>query len=207
MSDFSILKEIYKSSGFGDVNDIRTEWRNLKLKLMLNDDIKFEPNIDLIKKKSYFRDKSYWQILKKYRGNTIITGSLSLKAFGLMEREVSDIDLIALDSSIVKTVGKHHDRYDTDVKELIGYDKVYTKYFGIWNHERWYVDFFEHTNQTFVEKDGYLFQSPIEVMDKKIDMVANRIYNGHASDRTKDLEDFLVFANILNSMLNEKESI
>ena len=210
--DYNILREICKTSGVGDVFAnpalLIAEWRNLKLKLALQN-IDFEPNIELIKKKTLFSNMSYWNTLKEYKGKSIITGSLALKAFGFIDRPVGDIDLIVDNLDIVKYPGNRHDRYNdvSDLKNLIGYNKIITKKLWFFDHEIWYVDFFEKTNQSFIEKDGFLFQNPIEIMNKKIEMFINRINsnNGNFYDRQKDLEDFLTFNNIINSKYHEKE--
>ena len=197
------LKMLFISNGYPDIISnpqlIKPEWRNTKLKLMLSE-INFEPNLNLIRNKSMFKQTS-WDIIERYKGKSIITGSTALKAFGLLERETSDLDLIAIDESIIKFKGEpssNYGRHHTPTFSIIGYDNVKLKTLKIFTNKTLRIDFFENKKQTIIEKDGFLFHSPLEIMEQKIELCSD-IYL--REDRMKDFEDFIVFNNLLEKRL------
>ncbi len=179
-----------------------TEWRDLKLKLMLDtSDPQLIPNINRIKYNTdgIFRKKEkYWNTIEKYKASMIITGSLSLKAFGFIDREPGDIDFIIKDKSILENLKlRKYDKYSgmsADI-DVLGYYTVYTQnIFGKVNG-KWDVDFFESNTTNFIEKDGFLFHHPYEIMEKKVRLIQNR----DTSSMTKDIRDFYNFRKIISS--------
>jgi hypothetical protein len=193
-----ILTEDYLLKIIRDPSLIKADWRDLKLRLMLSDiDSQLIPDIDSIRYKqdSFFkREEHYWSIASKVRIG-IITGSLSLKAFGFISRAAKDVDIIVSDRVKVKDLNLNQHRYpesDSDLESL-GYIS-FTKS-GIFGSVKgmYEVDFFENKNATFIEKDGLKFHHPFEVMDKKLQILQNR----GTSDRVKDIQDFYSFRNVL----------
>lgn len=197
------LKMLFISNGYPDIINnpplIKPEWRNTKLKIMLSE-MDFEPNLDLIRNKSIFKQTT-WDIIEKYKGKSIISGSIALKAFGLLERETSDLDLIAIDESIIKFKGEpgyNYGRHRTPTFNIIGYDNIKLKTLKIFTGKILRVDFFENKKQTIIEKDGFLFHSPIEIMDQKIEICSDPYLR---DERLKDFEDFIVFNNLIEKRL------
>lgn len=203
MLTMTSLKLLFISNGYPDIISnpplIKPEWRNTKLKVMLSE-INFEPNLNLIRNKSIFKQTS-WDIIEKYKGKSIITGSTALKAFGLLERETSDLDLIAIDESIIKYKGEpgyNYGRQRTPTFNIIGYDNVKLKTLKIFTNKTLRIDFFENKKQTIIEKDGFLFHSPLEIMEQKIELCSDPYLR---EDRLKDFEDFIVFNNLIEKKL------
>ena len=158
--------------------------------------------INLIKKKNWLINQPYWSVIEKYKGKTIITGSLALKAFGLLTRYTKDVDFIVTDKSIIEKelfTDSYNDEIDIDLLGYYGYEKTF---FGLSSISPYFlhtysctVDFFENKSVTVIEKDGYLFQHPLEIIDTKVKIAKNR--NSFEQTRYKDYEDFIYFVNVM----------
>lgn len=193
-----ILAEDFLFKILRDPSIVKTEWRDLKLRLML-DDFNLKPDINKIKYKrdSLFKKKEgYWEKIESWRG-AIITGSLSLKAFGLIDRNVKDVDLIVRDKNVFKdsTFLRKQDKYDNipDLDHIGYYTHRTTNMFGSTTGE-WNIEFFENKTATIIEHDGFKFHHPFEVMDKKIQIMNNRDTSG----KMKDIKDFYSFLHNVN---------
>lgn len=151
--------------------------RDIKLSMITDDIYNFEPNIDIIRKKNFFFNKKYWRIIKKYKSDCIITGSIALKSFGLIGREPSDIDFILIDSDNTKLIkelntSRFHRKYDGEIKsDLIGSKK----------EGDYILDFFKNDKASYIVKDGFKFQIPLEIISNKINMMSS-ITNKNYSD-------------------------
>jgi hypothetical protein len=111
--------------------------------------------------------------------NDILTGSVALRMFGLLDRNSEDIDIIIDDSS----------RYTGYISENYGDDEVgltnrlgvkrftHTTGFFIKKKRTHNVDFFENKNASFLTysyKGGeYKIQSPLEILQYKVSMIDN----------------------------------
>jgi hypothetical protein len=187
--------------------DLKSELRDLKIKVSLSDiDLVLEPNINLIKK------DYYWKYIKKYKGKAIITGSVSLKAFGLIDRDINDLDLIVLDDDIIKEkkINFLYDRffsqklflttkYGSDpIPTLIGSISVWKKIYYIIPDYTYHIDFFENENNKFIEKDGFLFNHPFEILEKKVTLAEERFKR---RGNNKDYHDFYKAKDIIEKII------
>ena len=172
---------------------IKTEWRDLKLGLML-DDFKLKPDINKIKykKNTLFRkeEQDYWVKVEENK-DCIITGSMCLKAFGLIDRETNDVDLIVRDKTLVSDLTllkqSHYDNI-TGIEHIGYFVYSITNFFGVKTGEC-NIEFFENKTATVIEHEGFKFHHPFEVMDKKLQIMLNRDTSG----KTKDIKDFYSF--------------
>ncbi len=165
---------------------MKKELMDIKLSLILSD-FEFIPNLKAIKNRNIFTNYKHWSVIQKYKGNSIITGSVALKAFGLMQhRETKDLDLIVIDDSFKNYYKDKNPRYfGTDNKEIKGYffENSIT------------IDLFENNSVTVIEKDGYLFQNPIEIIENKIAVYTHRY---------KDNIDIKKFFKIMSNNLKNR---
>jgi hypothetical protein len=160
-SDFSPLSEI----------------RNLKIRL-ITEDVRFK-----VSENTFDRYESYLRFIGNQYPDSIITGSLALNLYSLINREIKDIDLI-VDKR--PTGSFHRDRYgDENIEfnsERIGYQYI-TEEFSwkrIFNKRQTFnVDFFLDENDkvkynTFTfNKKTYKIQDPVQIIEQKLEMVNN----------------------------------
>lgn len=156
--------------------------RDLKLKLILGEVSYPEISIKRIKKKSFLFNTPYWKYVRRNK-NHIITGSMCLKAFGLIDRLPRDVDfLIDSELNIEKLIkGVHRDKYNMQVGEedMLGYRQYY-----IYSYGPFYEDYFKYNNQTIISHNGYLFQDPLEILENKMSL-----------GRPKDKADIIMAVN------------
>lgn len=163
-------------------SELKAEVRDIKLSMILDNYKEFEIDLKKLRKgNNRFFNKGYWSILKEWKGKAIITGSLALYAFGLIDRLPADIDLIVDKNSFIppKTLSSHNEYGPEPKLNILGY---YT--------QKWYnVDFFHLDERNFIEKDGFLFHNPFDIMEKKIELIGSR-YGNH-----KDYRDIIFILN------------
>ncbi len=143
--------------------DFQPIYRQINIDILIGDKVLI-PNIKNIKKgNNFIFNKKYWNIIQKYKDSCVITGSLSLKAFGLISRDPSDIDLILMDGSEEPT-NLVKRKYSGDEIDLHGslMDSGYI------------IDFFKNPNINIIECDGFKFQNPIDVLLTKSKLLSNR---------------------------------
>lgn len=159
--------------------------RDLKLSIISGDiNLNILPNIGRLKRgNNHIFNKGYWKLVKKHKHNCIITGSAALLAFGLIDRMPNDIDLILIPDETKETKGLiltlQRGKYVGDPIDLIGFhrDSGYT------------VDFFEYKDSIrYIEKDGYKFEHPIDILNKKMLIMKNNFTN-LSNTRAKDYFD------------------
>lgn len=163
------------------ISQLKSDLRDIKLYQILDNSKPFCPDIKRIKMGgNLIFNRKYWSIIKEWKGNSIITGSMALKCYGLLDREVNDIDLIIDKSKMPKNI-KVSDRYDfPSWKSVIG---SYSK-------KGYYVDLFELNGQSVIERNGLLFHHPLEIIEKKLEISPSRNDN-------KDIIDIItVFGKI-----------
>jgi len=177
-----------------------SEMRNLKIR-MITEDIKFEvaDNLcDLYSEQLKF-------IIEQYP-EAIISGSLALNLYGLIYRDMSDIDLI-VDK---RPLGNFHKNSYGD--ENIETNSVRLGYQFITENFKWInifrkrqtfnVDFFLDTDNkvkynTFTFKGLNLkIQDPIQITEQKIEMVNNADNYQYRAKQKHNRDLFVIFKNI-----------
>lgn len=182
-SDFSPLSEI----------------RNLKIR-MLTEDIKFEVKDNLCTLYS-----NYLNFIDKQYPDSIISGSLALNLYSLINRDIRDIDLIVDQRP---TGVFHKDTYGDEnimtTSDRLGYQYI-TEDFS-WRHlfkkrQIFNVDFFLNKNKvkynTFIfNKKTYRIQDPVQIAEQKLEMVNNAENYMYASKRKHNVDLFTIFKNL-----------
>jgi hypothetical protein len=182
-SDFSPLSEI----------------RNLKIRL-ITEDVKFK-----VFENNFDRYESYLRFIGDQYPDAIISGSLALNLYSLINREIKDIDLIVDQRP---TGGFHRDRYgDENIpvnSERLGYQYI-TEDFSwrrIFNKRQTFnVDFFLDNNDkvkynTFTfNKKTYKIQDPVQIIEQKLEMVNNAENHMFESKRKHNKDLFVFFKN------------
>jgi uncharacterized protein YjfI (DUF2170 family) len=153
-----------------------SEMRNLKIR-MVTEDIKFEVADNLIDLYS-----NYLNFIIEQYPDAIISGSLALDLYGLLNRPISDIDLIVNK----RPAGVlHKDTYGDEnimtTSDRLGYQYITEsfKWRNIFNKRKTYqVDFFLNTGNvkynTFAFKGRNVkIQDPVQITEQKIAMVNN----------------------------------
>jgi hypothetical protein len=147
--------------------DFTSELRELKLK-MISGEVNFEISKDSIKKFN-----TELKFIKKNFTNDIISGSIALNLFGLINRDISDIDILIKDESGYSRYNNHN--YGDGEKltpNRLGFIKFdYRK--NLFSFKKTYeVDFFKDVGATFIEFefDGIKLkaQHPIEIISQKM---------------------------------------
>lgn len=177
-----------------------SEMRNLKIR-MVTEDIKFKVEDNLCD--LYSRELDF--IADNY-SDAVISGSLALNLYGLVYRDMSDLDLIV---NTRPTGPCHKNRYGDENIETtstrIGYQYI-TENFK-WRHIfrkriTFNVDFFLNDDNkvkynTFTFKGKELkIQDPLQIVEQKIQMVDNA-ENYQFTAKRKHLKDlFVIFKNI-----------
>lgn len=174
-----------------NTEDIKNEIRDLKLELLLDHTFSFDPDIRKIKKgNNWLFNKPYWKHIDKWKGKSVITGSIALSAFGLVERKPKDIDLL------VEEIPKGLKTYDNLYLGMEGKIDV-LGYFP--DHDsNMNVDFFKwNKHHHIIEKEGYLFQHPFQILETKIHLALTR-------PSTKDYKDIEESLQKIRKLISEK---
>ena len=172
-------------------NNFDSILRDINLSILMSEMVLPFPSIKRVKMgNNYIFNKKHWSIIKTHKDDAIISGSLSLIAFGLIDRDPNDIDIILLDKDHNMKLSK--DRYgDQDIPENLGY---YIK-------GDTYVDVFKRTNKTrYFECEGYKIDHPLDVLSRKAGFLKN------SSDRNhKDFKDIAESLEKLNFHVGDKK--
>lgn len=150
-------------------NNLINEFRDYKLSV-INGDTKFT-----ILQKNIDKFEDVLNFISDKLPNDIISGSLALNLYGLLNRETNDIDILIEDKSRYNRYNKS--AYDPEVStpNRLGYINFNYKK-GIFNSEKKYeVDFFlndyDATFTTFQFKGKTIkIHNPLEIMDYKMNM-------------------------------------
>lgn len=135
-------------------------YRDLKLDILKSSP---KPNLKKIKMKNLFFRNNYWCSIEDFKENSIITGSVALKAFGFLDRPTSDLDLIIFDNFENDSVTKIDRKY---------YEDNYLKnYVGSYKIKKTLVDLFNYEGQDFIESEGYKFHNPYQILKIKLDLL------------------------------------
>ena len=123
----------------------------------------------------------------------IITGSLGLNIFGLLERDISDIDILIKDRERYShyNSGEYYRRTkgnELDMERRLGYLEIRHRKKGIWSRlfplitfaKKYKVDFFEErdTKYSEVEYKGHVYkvQHPMDIIETKITLEGSKHY-------------------------------
>jgi hypothetical protein len=177
-----------------------SEMRNLKIR-MITEDIKFEVTDDLMN----LHSENLKFIIEQYP-NSIITGSLALNLYGLIYRDMSDLDLI-VDKR--PTGSFHKNRYGDENIETtsvrLGYQSITEKFKwkNLFRKRKTYqVDHFLDTDNkvkynTFTFKGLNLkIQDPIQIAEQKIEMINNADNYQYRAKQKHSIDLFVMFKNI-----------
>jgi hypothetical protein len=173
-----------------------SEMRNLKIR-MVTEDIKFEVADNLIDLYS-----NYLNFIIEQYPDAIISGSLALDLYGLLNRPISDIDLIV---NKRPTGVLHKDTYGDEnimtTSDRLGYQYITEsfKWRNIFNKRKTYqVDFFLNTGNvkynTFAFKGRNVkIQDPVQITEQKIAMVNNAENHMFTGKQKHNLDLFVIF--------------
>ena len=143
------------------------EFRDFKLRL-ISSDVEFNINKESVKK---YKNELFF--IKSNFPNDIITGSLALNLLGLIDREISDIDILIDDVNRYSNYNLSSYKEDTIVNRL-GF--IYFNYKrNFFTRRRYYtVDFFKNVNVDYIEFEfqgtTLKVQHPLMIMSLKREM-------------------------------------
>jgi hypothetical protein len=153
--------------------DLVPQFRDLKLKLISGI---FEFSISDSSVKKYYNELLF--IKKEFPGD-IITGSIVLSLFDLLNREISDIDILIKDTNrysgyINETYG---DPETGMIDNRLGYILFDFKRGFFYKKRRYEVDFFKDLGFKYIEFEfegvKLKIQHPIEIISQKMSMSKN----------------------------------
>jgi hypothetical protein len=180
-----------------DDNEILTEMRNLKL-ILVSGEIDFKINKDFLRS-----NKKLFRFIKKIFPNDIVSGSFVLKAFGLINRELNDIDILISDRDRYSSYYKSdYDDTEINLSNRLGYRDIYYKD-GIFSFKKKYhVDFFENKSASYVIVDGIKLHNLLEILNCKVSMIMNMPYSESGIKHRKDLTDIFRMLHSLSNLEN-----
>jgi hypothetical protein len=152
-------------------SDLKSKFRDFKLNL-ISGDYEFKISTDAIN-----RFRTELTFIKSQFKDDIITGSLALNLWGLIDRITSDIDILIEDSN--RYTGYVNTGYGDDefglISNRLGYLEFNWKK-NFFSKRRYYeVDFFKNDGVKFHEFnfDGTLLkiQDPLDIISFKMDLV------------------------------------
>lgn len=154
-----------------DEVDYISKFRDLKIR-MINGENLFQIDKDKLK-----QHKDKLDFISDTLSNDIITGSLSLSLYGLLNRDIGDIDILIKDS-------ERYDSYrsygygEDDISNRLGYKNIKYKPSFFKRTKSYEVDFFEDNGVHFEEFNyngtALKVHHPIEIISHKIEMIKNR---------------------------------
>lgn len=154
-------------------SELKSEFRDLKLKV-INNEVKLSISDDRIEVLS---DKL--EFIQNTFPNDIISGSLALKLFGLLNRDHNDIDIL------IKDKGRYSD-----------YSFKYKKGF-LSRTIKYDVDFFHDIDSSYTECkfNGKILKihNPLEVINYKINMIMGSNDSNHK--HRNDLDTLFYYSN------------
>jgi hypothetical protein len=149
-----------------DLNNIESKFRNFKIECL-------EKNKLIIKdhRLEKFKLTKNYKIIESEFKNQIITGSISLWLYGLLEeeRKFKDVDLITSELNRI-LIQKEYYSGELD-KRYLGYKEYkFSSGFIFKKKEIINVDFFKYDTQKFTEYDGLKIHNPLEIIKTKIEL-------------------------------------
>lgn len=128
-----------------------------------------------------FKRSGYYKIYKKHYPGEIVTGSLALKLYGLIERDAVDIDII---DSMMRTTELQRSGYTFEPPK--GYRGSNKHKIGFIFTDWIYVDLFDSSNNKFIHYEDIVVDDPINIIETKY-----RLYLGREGNHLKHKEDIL----------------
>ena len=156
-------------------NELKTEFRNLKLKV-ISGELTFSINQVVSKQLS-----SELDFINSEFKSDIISGSIVLKLYGLIKRDINDIDILLDDKS--RYTNYKIGGYDEDsVPNRLG-SKDFKYKSGFFSKKKEYeVDFFENTDAPYdlvkIGNNTYKLHNPLEILNYKMSMALNNTNSG-----------------------------
>ena len=147
----------------------KAELRSLKLKLLDN------PNLFTLDKSKIKKFRTKLSFIKNNFPNDIITGSLALNLFGLINREIHDIDILIENAERIGLYWSSKYYFDELFPNRLGYKRFeFTRY--IFWKSSYLVDLFKisgEENTLQLEFDRHIFKihNPLEIIAKKIQII------------------------------------
>lgn len=153
--------------------DLVPQFRDLKLKL-ISGDFQFSLSQNAVKK--YYNELLF---IKEKFPNDIITGSIALNLFGLIDRELSDIDILIKDTD--RYSGYLNETYGDPetgmIDNRLGYILFDFKRGFFYKKRRYEVDFFKDLGTKYIEFQfegvKLKIQHPLEIISVKMGMSRN----------------------------------
>ena len=107
-----------------DDNELKSELRDLKLKIV-SGEYEFKINKDFLKD-----NRKLINFIKSSFPNDIVSGSFVLRSYGLINRELNDLDILINDSNRYTgyTKGGYNDEED-EISNRLGYKEISHKWF------------------------------------------------------------------------------
>ncbi len=180
--------------------------RKLKFKLLMGD-LDFELDDSICRKNLHIIDF----IIKNVPHKFILSGSLSLKLFGLIDREINDIDLIIDDVNSDKFDYDNGSYNDDNFDNRLGYVSFketgyFSSIFSKIPKKGYVFDFFSMTNKNRYDEYNIfgrkiLISNPIEVIGHKLNMIDPGTYY---LPRRKNYDDISHIFTKLKMKINDK---
>lgn len=176
--------------------DLKSELRNLKI-LILNNEFKF-----IINEKSLIKEIDNLEFINNALPDDIVSGSIALKLYGLLDRQSNDIDILIKDKTRFSHYIKEIYGEDNDVNapNRLGYNMIKYKRGFFTKTKEYKVDFFEDLGASYSEvsftnsyfkKITLKIHNPLEILYIKMSMSV--IGGKHYEDLKK------IFTNIYHS--------
>lgn len=153
----------------GYQTDLTPRFRDLKLKLISSND-SFTVSDESVKK--YY---NHLLFITKEFPNDVISGSVGLSLFGLITRDIGDIDILIKDENrYSKYINDSYGDDETKIENRLGFIKFdFQK--GLFSRTKKYqVDFFKDLGANFIEFqfEGITLkiQHPLEILSAKMGM-------------------------------------
>lgn len=151
--------------------DYISEYRDLKIRI-LNGENLFKINKHKIK-----QHKNMLDFISSKLPGDIITGSLSLSIYGMINRDIGDIDILIKDSQRYSSY-KKYGYGDDDIENRLGY-KFFKYKPSFFTRSKYYdVDFFLDKGCLYEEfnYNGFNLKvhNPLEIISHKIKMIKNK---------------------------------
>lgn len=162
--------------------ELKSELRNLKLKI-INNEFKFTINKSILSDLS--KELSF---IKKELKDDIISGSLVLKIYGLINRDASDIDILIDDRDKYAPYldgGRYND--ENQIANRLGYVRFSYRNSFLSKKRDYDVDFFENNKASYdIVNIGGIdlkIHNPLEILSLKYEMSLKSCGGGkHRSD-------------------------
>lgn len=176
-------------------SELKQSFREFKLRVLSED---FTFNVDTENLRRYSTEIDF--ILNSELKDDIITGSLALSMFGLLHRQIKDIDILIKDKDRYPMYIR--DDYNVDegvISNRLGFVRFRYKPGLFYRERNFEVDFFHNCNNaSFIEikvnSKNLKIHNPLEILSNKIDIVmdSNRSSYKHYQDLSEIFESYLV---------------